>query len=202
MTKPTILVLAWLPEGQFEQLRQQWPEFDVLDGRTPAGLDAHLGSATILYGLPPLARLSEAGSLRWIQLPFAGVPRDLCPMARERGLIVTNLSGLYGPSMAEHALALMTLLARNLHTALRNQAARRWERGIAGAWPTCTAPRWPSSVWATLAGQWPGWPGRMGCAWSAVAARMPTPRVSIRSIHASGSMPCWPRPIMSWSRPR
>jgi phosphoglycerate dehydrogenase-like enzyme len=131
MSKPRILVTGFLPEGQFERLQQQWPDCIFLDGRGPAGLDEHLATATIACGLPPLARLSEAASLRWIQLLTAGVPQELCPLAQARGLTVTNLSGLYGPTIAEHALCLMTLLARSLHTALRNQADRRWDRGIA-----------------------------------------------------------------------
>ena len=131
MSEPRILVVGFLPEGQFERLQRQWPDCLFLDGREPAGLDRHLASATIACGLLPLARLSEATSLRWIQLFSAGVPRELCPVAQARGLTVTNLSGLYGPTIAEHALCLMTLLARNLHTALRNQTARSWDRGIA-----------------------------------------------------------------------
>src|SRR5262249_12531576 len=46
-------------------------------------------------------------------------------------LLVTNLAGLYGPTIAEHALALMLMLARNLHVVLRNQPQRRWDRGVA-----------------------------------------------------------------------
>jgi phosphoglycerate dehydrogenase-like enzyme len=59
------------------------------------------------------------------------VPQDLCPPARRRGLTVTNLAGLYSLTIAEHALALLTVLARNLHVALRNQALGRWDRDVA-----------------------------------------------------------------------
>lgn len=131
MTKPLILVMIALPEGNFELLQKQWPEFIFQDGGNPDSTNAHLASAAITYGLPPLARLSEAASLRWIQLTSAGVPEGLCCLAQERAWTVTSLSGLYGPTIAEHALALMTMLARNLHTACRNQSNRRWDRGIA-----------------------------------------------------------------------
>jgi phosphoglycerate dehydrogenase-like enzyme len=52
-------------------------------------------------------------------------------VAAQGGLTVTNLAGLYGQSIAEHALALMAILFRNLHTALRNQQARNWDRSVA-----------------------------------------------------------------------
>jgi phosphoglycerate dehydrogenase-like enzyme len=131
MSKPRILVVAWLPDGVFEKLAARRPEFDWIDARTPAVFDKALAAANITYGLPPLERLGEAAELRWIQLISAGVPQELCPIARERKIIVTNLAGLYGNSIAEHAFALMTVLARRLHHAFRNQAKGVWDRDIA-----------------------------------------------------------------------
>ena len=130
MSKARIVVMAWLPDGAFEKLAQRRPEFDWIDARKAAALDKSLASANILYGLPPLARLAEAKELRWIQLISAGVPGELCPLAQARKIVVTNLAGLYGNSIAEHAFALMTVLARQMHVAQRNQAARQWDRGI------------------------------------------------------------------------
>ncbi|MCI0456381.1 MAG: D-2-hydroxyacid dehydrogenase [Gemmataceae bacterium] len=129
--EPLVLVLAWMPEGVLPRLAAQFPEVTWVDAREPAALERHLGQASITYGLPPVSRLDDAPGLRWIQLISAGVPQDLCPAASKRGITVTNLSGLYGPSIAEHALALMVLLARNLHVVLRNQQQRRWDRTVA-----------------------------------------------------------------------
>jgi phosphoglycerate dehydrogenase-like enzyme len=131
MTKPQVLILAWLPDGALERLAADFTSCDLRDARDPAVLEQYWPAATVTYGLPPLERLGEAPGLRWIQLISAGVPPELCPAASSRGLTVTNLAGLYGPSIAEHALALMLLLARNLHVALRNQQQRRWERDVA-----------------------------------------------------------------------
>ncbi len=129
MTK--VLNLSWLPDGRLQQLARALPEWEFVDGREPETLEKHLGTATVLYGQPPLNRLAEAVSLQWIQLNSAGVPQDLCPLALERKLTVTNLAGLYGTSIAQHALALMLILSRNLHTVLRNQLAGRWDRTVA-----------------------------------------------------------------------
>ena len=131
MTKPQVLVLAWVPDGMLPRLAAEFPQLDFVDGREPAALDRGLPRAQITYGLPPVARLDEAGELRWVQLISAGVPQELCGPAHERGLTVTNLAGLYGPSIAEHALALMTMLARSLQLVVRNQEARRWDRDVA-----------------------------------------------------------------------
>lgn len=122
--KPCVAVLAWLPNGTLPQWRTAFPGVEFVEG------DADLGRATITYGLPPVARLAEMPALRWVQLTSAGVPQDLCPPCRERGITVTNLAGLYGPSIAEHALGLMTMLARNLHVVVRNQLQKTWDRGV------------------------------------------------------------------------
>ena len=131
MSKARVVVAAWMPDSVFEKLAQRRPEFDWIDGREPTVLDRTLSSANILYGLPPVPRLAQASELRWIQLISAGVPEELCPLAQERKIVVTNLAGLYGNSIAEYAFALMTVLARRLHLAFRNQAARVWDRDIA-----------------------------------------------------------------------
>src|SRR5688572_21477464 len=100
MSKPTVLVLAWLPDGVLDRLRALSPQLDLVDGRDPAAAAEHLPGAEVVYGLPPPDRLDEARALRWVQLISAGVPPDLCPPARARGIAVTNLAGLYGPTIA------------------------------------------------------------------------------------------------------
>jgi phosphoglycerate dehydrogenase-like enzyme len=129
--KPQVLVLAWMPDGRLPRLTEQFPEVTFVDAREPAIFERCFSRAHVTYGLFPVARLGEAPELRWIQLISAGVPQDLCPAARQSGVTVTNLAGLYGPSIAEHALALMILLARNLHVVIRNQQQRRWDRDVA-----------------------------------------------------------------------
>jgi phosphoglycerate dehydrogenase-like enzyme len=128
--KPKVVVLAWTPDGWLQRLTEEFTDLEYVDGREPAALDQQFAQAAITYGLPPIPRLVEATHLRWIQLVTAGVPQDLCRVASERGLKVTSLVGLYGSSIAEHALGLMVMLARNLHVAHTNQNSRRWDRDV------------------------------------------------------------------------
>jgi phosphoglycerate dehydrogenase-like enzyme len=130
MNKPQALILAWLPDGAWEHLVQHVPEVEFVDGREPATGERLLPGATLTYGVPPIAGLGAAPRLRWIQLVSAGVPQDLCPVARRQNILVTNLAGLYGSSIAEHALGLMVMLARNLHVVVRNQQQHHWDRGV------------------------------------------------------------------------
>lgn len=131
MARSTVLVLAWLPDGMFAKLAARMPQFEWLDGREPAAFEQHHERAEVTYGMPPVARIADMKALRWIQLISAGVPQDLCPVAQTHKLTVTNLAGLYGPTIAEHALAFVSVLRRNLHTAFLNQQKKSWDRTVA-----------------------------------------------------------------------
>ena len=120
-----VVVCTWLPTVELERWRAAFPDIDF-EEQTPEAL----AEADIAYGLPNLAQLSGATRLRWIQLASAGVPAALCPIAKGQGIRVTNLAGLYGPTIAEHALAMLLILSRNLHVVQRQQAQKLWDRGV------------------------------------------------------------------------
>lgn len=124
MPKLTVLVNHWLPDGELACWRKELPDVVFVDGD---GIER----ADIAYGLPDLARLPGAKKLRWIQLASAGVPAALCGVAKSMQIRVTNLSGLYGPTIAEHALAMLLVINRNLQVAQRNQAISAWDRSVA-----------------------------------------------------------------------
>src|SRR4051794_33705777 len=99
MAKPLVLVLHWLPDGELARWRREFPQCDFADGNEPGQADRLVPDAAITYGLPDVARLPEARHLRWIQLASAGVPADLCAPALQQKIHVTNLAGLYGPTI-------------------------------------------------------------------------------------------------------
>lgn len=127
---PLILVVEWLPDGVLDRLKAEFPHCEWIDARSAEVRDRHLAEADIVYGFLPVDCLGGATQLRWIQLISAGVPYDLCQPAREKGIVVTNLAGLYGTTIAEHALAMMLVLSRNLHVAMRQQQEKRWDRKL------------------------------------------------------------------------
>jgi len=131
MAKPLILILEWLPDGMQARLASRFPECAFVDARAADVRERLLKDAAVTYGLPPMDKVAAAEKLRWIQLISAGVPQDLCPVAQQRGLIVTSLTGLYGATIAEHAIGMMLALSRNWHVAMRNQTEGRWDRTVA-----------------------------------------------------------------------
>jgi len=131
MNDTTILLFDDIPQGCLERWQAEFADCAFFDARPAAVLEQHLERAVVAFGLPPVDRLHAATRLRWVQLTTAGVRPDFRAVAQQGGLLVTNLSGQYGTPIAEHTLALMMMLARNLHVVLRNQWERRWDNSVA-----------------------------------------------------------------------
>lgn len=69
---------------------------------------------------------ASARQLVWHHVPWAGVESIGTPLMRERGIILTNSSGISAPNMAEHAIAFMLAFARALPAFFREQQRRKW----------------------------------------------------------------------------
>ena len=70
----------------------------------------------------------------WVQLPHAGVERWTSAGVTDDGRLWTSAVGAYAPQVAEHALALLLLGARGLHTLARvDHWTERATRPLAGS---------------------------------------------------------------------
>src|SRR5689334_1063149 len=109
-------------EGQFEQIRGVANGFRVERVERGGSLERLLPGAEILAGAVPEAAFPRAERLRWIHSWGAGVDRDLFPALVESDVVLTCSKGNGGIPLAEHVIALMLMLARNLPNVLRAQA--------------------------------------------------------------------------------
>ena len=73
-------------------------------------------------------QLARAGRLRWLSSVAAGLDGIVTPALLGRGVALTSASGVHGPNIAEHVLAMMLMFTRGLPALFRAQLARRWER--------------------------------------------------------------------------
>ncbi len=64
--------------------------------------------------------------LRWIHSTGAGIESFASRELGERGVIVTNSSGVYASAMAEYAVFGMVAIARDLRRLIAQQEERRW----------------------------------------------------------------------------
>ena len=87
----------------------------------------HLAEAEIVIGDVGPTRLASAKRLRWYHLVWAGIDRfhaDNFPA----GVQFTNGSGVYGVMIAEHMMACMLSMVRQLRHYDENQQAHLWDR--------------------------------------------------------------------------
>lgn len=72
--------------------------------------------------------LNAAPNVRWIHSLSDGVERLLSPSMLKRPVILTNSHGIHDRTVAEHTMALLLGLSRQLPQAVRQQNARTWKR--------------------------------------------------------------------------
>ncbi|HEX5591641.1 MAG TPA: D-2-hydroxyacid dehydrogenase [Candidatus Limnocylindrales bacterium] len=71
--------------------------------------------------------VARAPRLTWVHSATSGVERALTPIARERGLVVTNARGVFTRPIAEHVLMLILAISRRLPQLLELQRERTWQ---------------------------------------------------------------------------
>jgi phosphoglycerate dehydrogenase-like enzyme len=123
---PRVILVNHSAHDLLPRLQQTAPAARVIDidAATPADIAA--ADATIGVCTEPV--LKAATHLQWIQWPAAGVERCVAqPLLRERAPLVTNLQRTFGPSIAEHVLALMLALSRHLDDFYRQQREGYWQ---------------------------------------------------------------------------
>lgn len=96
-----------LPEGFILKIPKSWDENTLCAEATDA--DAILG------GIITRELIVSAPRLRFIQTLSAGMEKIDIDAANERGIVVCNAVGVSSVWIAEHALALMLALAKNLY---------------------------------------------------------------------------------------
>ncbi len=96
--------------------------------------NADLPTADVAFGQPDPEIVARAASLRWLAISSAGFNRyerdDLRAAVRERGLIVTNASGVFDEPCAQHALAMLLADRRVLPMAAEAQRQRQWNGNV------------------------------------------------------------------------
>ena len=89
------------------------------------GTDPTLAAADIAFGQPDAGDCRRMARLRWVEVSTAGYTRYDTPEFKEafraRGAAFTNASGVFADPCAQHVLAMMLALGRNLLPSYRDQ---------------------------------------------------------------------------------
>ena len=94
------------------------------DGHVPAEL---AGQYEVLYGMPDRAALRTFTGLKWFCGNFAGVDAYLDDaLYPSPDVVLTNSSGAYGVTIAEHLIMVTLMLLRHASAYVLEAAAHRW----------------------------------------------------------------------------
>lgn len=115
------------PEVRFMVPGDAIRESSQYSGSPPLPSDEEIQEADALIGWEvPGDVLAKARRLRWIHAAGAGVSHFDLAAIRERGITLTNSSGISAPNMAEHVMGMVIALARRFPVLMRSQQAHRW----------------------------------------------------------------------------
>jgi len=112
-----------------EILDRRLPDREVRLAATPDEHRRYLREATVVAGKRIDAdEVAAAENLRLFACNAAGVDHLPLDALAERGVAVTNASGVHGPNVAEHVLGWVLTFARRLDEGRRRQRRREWRR--------------------------------------------------------------------------
>lgn len=129
--EPLVYLASSMDDVALKELQRVAPNVQIV-----TGLDAaeRLARASEFHGadarlLTP-EFLEAATELRWAQSWSAGVDRylDLDGLMKNEDIVLTNMQGIHGPVIAEHVMALLLSLSRDLPAFHTAQAASIWDR--------------------------------------------------------------------------
>jgi phosphoglycerate dehydrogenase-like enzyme len=120
--------LASIDDEKIADVRQRLPGWAILSTPTDKELEDHWNQIEIALGGPLPQVLTRAPNLKWLQLGGAGADSAMKALPKNPPLI-TNASGVHAIPISEHLLGMMLALGRDIHTSVRHQVARTWERG-------------------------------------------------------------------------
>ena len=109
-----------------DEIVKKLPETKILY-RTGKNLtQADIREADVIFGNVPADMLADAPNLKWLHLASAGT--DGYTPVLDRGIALSNGTGAYNDTIAEHMLAVTGALCLGLPRYARQQQAHHWAR--------------------------------------------------------------------------
>jgi phosphoglycerate dehydrogenase-like enzyme len=116
---------AWIRE----RLQQEFPGHQFVQLQNYDRVPQEIPDTDVFIGwsLRP-EQFVAAKKLRWIHSPAAAVHQLMFPELIQSSVLLTNSTGIHGPVVAEHAIAVLLAMAKRLPQAMQYQARREWSQ--------------------------------------------------------------------------
>jgi phosphoglycerate dehydrogenase-like enzyme len=123
-------VRAWqIPPQAVETLRQRFPHLTFVHATDEEARLRGLEEADIAFTwILNAAELARAGKLRWVHSSAVAVETFCLPEMFERGIIVSNSRGIQATPIAEHVMAVLLALSKQLPYVIDRQRDRGWSQ--------------------------------------------------------------------------
>jgi D-2-hydroxyacid dehydrogenase (NADP+) len=128
------------PSWFVERLRRDFSEIEIthLTNYDRIDQEIHDAEVVIAWSLRP-EQVKEAKKLRWVHSPAAAVHQLMFPELTKSEVILTNAREVHGPIVAEHVIALIFALAKQIPKAVRLQIKHVWGQEL--IWQGSPRPR-------------------------------------------------------------
>lgn len=129
-TAPKKIVVPALMPARLRELKLIAPDVFFIPVKTAEEAAREAGGADAVLGYCNSDIVKANPKLRWIQVGHAGVEKDLVPELVRSDITFTNTARLYGPNVADQAMALLLALTRGLAPELHKQTAKaeHWKK--------------------------------------------------------------------------
>lgn len=163
-----------------ERLQQDFPDHRFIQFQNYDQVPEEIAGTDVFIGwsLRP-EQFVAAKKLRWIHSPAAAVHQLMYPELIRSNVVVTNSTGIHGPVVAEHAIAVLLALAKRLPQAMQYQAKHEWSQDQ--LWHTQPRPREVSGSTVLVIGM-----GGIGREFAARAKAMGMRVLAVRENPAKG----------------
>jgi phosphoglycerate dehydrogenase-like enzyme len=123
-------ILVSAESGMARELEGLRPDVKIVPA-TSANVMQEIGDADAFIGDITSAEVRAGKNLKWVGVMSAGVERVLFPPdgssdLRDSAIVLTNNKIVQGPEIADHALAMLLMLSRNLYALYRNDQQQIW----------------------------------------------------------------------------
>jgi len=122
-----LLILPDLEESDIEEIKKTADQFEIITEFEQADFN----KVELVFGWDEDLEervVSGKHSIKWIQLPSAGIDTLPTESLEEQGVLLTTASGIHASGIAQSILAMVLSYYRGVLFSLKNQMKRQWNK--------------------------------------------------------------------------